>query len=296
MISWIKRNKILVILFLVVSYFIWDKYRYQIPMMNRTMDASVSLGGIAPEMGMMVKSIAPGIPTQDYYEPVSDSQNRLVIQNSNLSLVVNNVREVGDKIIEYSKSKGGFMVDASYNRPDESSFGTITVRVPTADLDSTLDYFRGLSVKVTNEYIQGTDVTEQYTNIDERLVTLEKTKAKYEEILNSATDVQDILQVQQQIIYLQDQIDSYTGQKIALEKNAELTKVTAYLSSDELSLPYAPDNKFRPNVIFKLAVRSLFGSLQNMGEFIIWASVYSLIWIPVLVIVYYVRKYLSKKV
>jgi len=41
------------------------------------------------------------------------------------------------------------------------------------------------------------------------------------------------------------------------EQSAKLTKITVYLSTDELSLPYAPTNQWRPLVIVKEAFRSL---------------------------------------
>lgn len=307
MLTWLKNNKFLVLVLLLLAFFGFEKYRYYLPqpltLQNTAMPESASfgyggdamMGAPAADMAVGKSLISPMPPTRDYYEPVSDAANRMVIQNSNMSLLVSDVRETGDKIIDFAKSKGGFMVDASYNRPDESAFGTITVRVPTQELDSTLEFLRSSAVKVTNEYIQGTDVTEQYTDIEERLATLEQTKSKFEEILNSATQVQDILQVQQQLIYIQDQIDSYVGQRDALEKNASLTKITAYLSSDELSLPYTPDQKFRPNVIFKLAVRSLLLTLQNFGEFAIWAVVYSVIWIPAIILFVFTRRYLKRR-
>lgn len=304
MFAWIKNNKFLVLVLLLLAFFGFEKYRYYLPqpltLQRGSYEESMGYGGIstmgAPAMDMAVgKSLIAPAPGGDYYEPVSDAANRLVIQNSNLSLLVSDVRATGDKFVDFVKSKGGFMVDASYNRPEESAFGTITVRVPTKELDNTLTFLRESAVKVTNEYIQGTDVTEQYTDIEERLATLEKTKAKFEQILDSATEVQDILQVQQQLIYIQDQIDSLVGQRDALEKNASLTKITAYLSSDELSLPYTPDQKFRPNVIFKLAVRSLLLTLQNFGEFVIWALVYSVIWIPAIILFVFGRRYIRKR-
>ena len=57
--------------------------------------------------------------------------------------------------------------------------------------------------------------------------------------------------------HYQSQIDSYKGQQDALKKNAQLAKLTIYLSTDEIALPYAPSETFRPQIIFKLAVRGI---------------------------------------
>jgi hypothetical protein len=197
--------------------------------------------------------------------------------------------------VNYAEKSGGFMVTSSFNRPEESPFATVTVRVPSDKFKETLEYFRSLSIKVTNETLYGQDVTEQYTDIEARIATLEKTKVKFEEILNTATRIQDILQVQREIISLQTQIDSYVGQRIALEENVAYTKITVYLSTDELALPYTPDKAFRPNVIFKLAVRSLVGSLRGIAEKLIWVGVYSVIWIPVLLIYIGLKRWKDKR-
>lgn len=299
-VEWVKRNRLLSVLLLLVGYYIYKTYFGSFMMLGVRQNMGYSPDYAITESSQAYGSAGMGgdaflaeksmMPSPAFYEGVSDSANRLVIQNSNLSLLVEDVRQSGEKIIDFAKSKGGFMVDSSYNRPEESAFGTITVRVPTTELDSTLSFLRTLAVKVTNENIQGTDVTEQYVDIDERLATLTKTKVKFEQIMDSATEVQDIIQVQQQLIYIQEQIDSLVGQKDALEKNASLTRVTVYLSTDELALPYTPDEKFRPNVVFKLAVRGLLTTFQGIGENAIWIAVYSVIWIPVLAVLYFVTR------
>jgi hypothetical protein len=170
----------------------------------------------------------------------------------------------------------------SYNRPTESPFAAITIRIPTAKLDDALNYIRSLSIKVTSENLVGTDVTDEYVDIEASLATLGKTKEKFEEILEKVITVTDILTVQRELISLQQQIDALIGQKKSIENNAKLTKITVYLSTDELALPYAPDKAFRPNVIFKLAVRSLLNTFRAGAETGIWIGVYSVIWAPII--------------
>lgn len=223
------------------------------------------------------------------------SSDRLVVQNSNLSLVVDDVRSTGDRIVKHVVDNGGFMVTTSYNRPEESPFATITLRIPSARLNETLEFFRAQAIKVTNENQVGEDITDQYVDIEARLETLEQVKAKFEGILGSATQVQDILTVQREIINTQTQIDNLKGQKKALEENASFSKVTVYLSTDELSLPYTPDDKFRPQVVFKLAVRSLLNTLRLVGEAAIWFVVYAVLWVPVVFIVIGYNRWQKKR-
>jgi hypothetical protein len=206
-------------------------------------------------------------------------------------LVVDDVRQKADQVLDYVQGKGGYMVSSSIRRPEEVPFGTIVVRVPSQELRPTLDHLRGLAVKVTSEYLSGRDVTDQYIDLEERLETLNKTKTKFEGILDQATEVEDILNVQRELINLQKQIDNLKGHQQYLEKTAENAKITVYLSTDEWSLPYAPEGEaFRPRVIFKQAVRSLVLSFRKLGKAGIWIAVYAPIWLPVLFLIWWWKK------
>ncbi len=300
MINWIKQNKVTTLLIVLLLLFIGKDYLFNTSLFqlrapkSELMYGEVGDVGLAPsalpEAGGGVASLIPrqeAAPTED--------ENRLVVEESSMSLVVKSVRETNDQIIDQAKSVGGYMVSSSITNPEEAPFATVVVRVPADNFRSVLDHFRSLAVKVTSERILGTDVTDQYVDLEARLATLEKTKTKFEEIMDKATEVQDILNVQRQLIYIQDQIDALKGQQKYLEQTAKLAKVTVYLSTDEYALPYASSEAFRPAVIFKLAVRSLVGALRGLAKALIWIGVYAVIWVPAGLILFFARKWWKKR-
>lgn len=300
MIDWVKKNKLITLIIVVLLYLIIKEYLpgyfFGITPLQKTYQAPMGeLGaiediGYAPAVGGEIG--IPPIPSREYAP--TETGERLVVEESTMSLVVTSVREISDKIIDQAKSVGGYMVSASLTNPEEAPFATVVVRIPAENFRAALDYFRSLAVKVTSERILGIDVTDEYVDIEARLATLEKTKAKFEEILERATAIQDILDVQRQLIYIQDQIDSLKGRQKYLEQTAKLSKITVYLSTDEFALPYAPTEAFRPRVIFKLAVRSLVRALRGIAKALIWIGVYAVIWIPVGMIAYFVRRRMKK--
>jgi hypothetical protein len=298
MVAWIKTHKLISFLLLVII-FLLVKNNFNFPSLQTSTRSGLYKysGGIdsAQPVGEFKSLTAPSVSQYDASNEAVSATSRMVIQESNMSLLVKDVRDSGDKILAFTKNNGGYMVYASYTRPSENPFATITVRVPTNKLDQSLKYFKSLAIKVTNENLDGTDITDQYTDIEARLATLKKTQAKFEEILDKATKIQDILEVQREIINLQAQIDSYVGQQKAMEKNAEMTKIVIYLSTDEIALPYTPDNVFRPDVTFKYAVRSLLTNLTKVAEASIWIIVYLPVIIIVVLIYIFVRKWLKKR-
>jgi len=286
--GWIKTHKLIILLSLVIIYLLLNSS----PSTNiQTSVDRFTTGGIVSEKTLgfsPVQSIpAPGGTS---LQTAPQTNNRMVVKESSLSLLVSKVVETQKKIIDAVVKNGGFMVSSDLSNPQDIPTATVVVRFPTQKLDQMLEYFKSISVKVISQNLQGEDVTDQYTDLQAQLDTLNKTKGKFEQIMDKATQIQDILEVQRELINIQSQIDSVKGQEQYLQKTTQMAKVTIYLSADELNLPYAPSEAWRPQVIFKQAVRSLLNSMRSLGSLAIWIAVYAVIWVPVLLIILFIRK------
>jgi hypothetical protein len=220
----------------------------------------------------------------------STSQERMVVTETSMSLVVKNVQEAVGKLKLTAEQAGGFMVNYYVSSPLENASGNVVVRVPSKSLDAVLAAYRAIGVRVTNERVVGTDVTDQYEDLDAKLKVMYETKAKFEEIMDQAVQIQDIVNIQERLISLQRQIDDLVGQQKYLEKTAALAKVTVYVSTDQYSLPYSPAQPWRPDAVFNSAVRSLVVNLRSLGSAAIWLAVYSVFWVPVVGVVWWFRR------
>jgi hypothetical protein len=300
---WIKRNKLSAFLLAVIVLFVFAgvsssvKKSRSFTMSNGLSEqATLDYAPVASDGMMVSKSRANVMPSAGGgIEPQPQISNRMVIRESNLSLLVKDVAKARDDIIAKAKEFGGYMVTSQTSNPGETKSATVVVRVTGDKLTTMLETLRGMAVKVVSEELSGTDVTDQYVDVEKRIAILEKTMAKFVSILDQAKEISDITNLNQQIIYIQDQIDSLKGSQMALAKNAELARVTIYLSTDEIALPYAPDSTWRPNVIFKLAVRGLVTDLRWFGEMGIWVAVYAVIWLPIVIAIYFIRKFVKNR-
>ncbi len=297
-VNWIKNNKLssvlllgIVILYLTAQVgFFAPRYQYGDYSASGE-DFGFSVGSVKPEMGRSLPSILP-IPDQGI--PPSDSPLRMVVAQTDLSLVVNDVRQAADAIAQKTETIGGFMVSRSLSQPEEAPYGYISLRVPAEKAEEAIGHFRGLAIKVVSENVSADDVTDQYEDIDKKLTTLEQTKLRLEEIMDQATEINDILSAQREIINLQNQIDSLIGRQEYLEKTAQFSLITIHLSTDELALPYQPTETFRPLVIFRQALRSMILTMRDFAGALIWLGVYGAIWIPV-ILAFIIFKYFYKK-
>lgn len=238
-------------------------------------------------------SLGGGFP--DYFPPAQappapEVKDRLVFKESHLSLLVKDVSQTLEAIQARTVELGGYLVESNLTNPQEAGQGDITVRVPQEKLGEALNFFRTLAVKVVSENLRGQDVTDEYVDIEARLTPLLKNKARFEEIMAREEKIEDILRIQQEIINLQNQIDSLRGQQNYLRQTAKMAKLTIFLSTDELILPYAPSQPWRPEAIFKQAVRSLLTNLQRTGTVAIWLGVYVAIWLPIAAAIFLLRR------
>lgn len=290
-IEWIKKNKLTAVLLLIIvvsllrNSFFGQSYSYS-PTPQYDSNIGLSQGSMKASLPFQV----PPNPMTGGGSSVIPQQDRMVVKNSNLSLMVKDVVAVQKAIIDKAVELGGYMVSSNVSNPQDAASATVTVRVPANRLKDTLDYFRGLAVKVVSENLDGVDITDQYSDNEAQLAILNTTKNKFEEILDKATQVEDILTVQREIVNLQTQIDQIKGQQKYYQQDANFTKITMYLSTDELGLPYAPSESWRPAVVFKEAVRSMLLSIQKLGNLVIWLVVYTVIWVPAIVIIFIYKK------
>src|SRR3989344_7145682 len=149
--TWVKKHITTLLLGAVILILLWILFDQQVGLQPFSSDSLPTTSDQTTTVGSRENLT----PQRSSFETGNKTNNteRITVKNSNISLLVTDVKKTGENILSYTKDKGGYMVEVSYNRPSESPFGTITVRVPTEKLDETLKYFRGLGIKVTNEHL-----------------------------------------------------------------------------------------------------------------------------------------------
>lgn len=301
--DWIKKNKLstflLVILLIILFKSFFGSRTYVSNSLSRSSPGTMALDSVSTfgEAGMTApqsKSVSSILPPNEV-APQPQITSRMVIQNSDLSLLVTNVTDVRDKIVDFAQQLGGYMVSSNISNPQDAPTANVIIRVPSTKLKETLTFLHAQAIKVVSENLSGTDITDQFVDIEKRIAILTDAKNKFQGILAQAKEINDITNLTSQILNYQNQIDSYRGQQEAMAKEAETVRITIYLSTDEIALPYAPSDTFRPNVIFKLAVRSLVGDLRSLAGNLIWVGVYSVIWLPIILIIWLVWRNVKAK-
>ncbi|GIW62676.1 MAG: hypothetical protein KatS3mg090_0502 [Patescibacteria group bacterium] len=219
----------------------------------------------------------------------SISNDTMYQRNFYVSLTVSDVKVFSERLSAFVESVGGVIIDKSVSFPEENYYGYASFRVPANKLDEVRSFFRDNSLKIVSEVESASDITDNYIDISQRLSRLNDTKERLSKLYDSAKDVADIIEIHKQIQQIETQIESLIGRQRYLQESVDTILVTVYFSSDESRLPFLPDDKFDPVLTFKKAVRQLLVVVYRLIDFAIYSIVFSVIVIPVIVLVYILK-------
>ena len=166
-----------------------------------------------------VTFVDKNIEVDDYEDQnkTEETIERKIIYNASLTLEVDSSQTAKVKILAMTKEYNGFMVRSNTN--------SITVRVPSSDLESALVRFKGLG-KLVNENQSGQDITEQYFDIQLRLDNAEKSRSRYLELLNKAETVEEILKVEVELERLNEKIERFKGKMKSFNNQVDFSKIS----------------------------------------------------------------------
>lgn len=179
----------------------------------------------------------PTSVTVEYESPESSdtaSVERQVIKTVDLSLRVENATSAAEDLAAIASSFGGYVssssvYDSYYYESDVRKQGYVNLRIPAEDLDDALGEIKDLG-EIQSESSSAQDVTEEYIDLNARLSNLEKQEARLLEILDMATTVQDVLEVEKELERVRGEIESLQGKLNYLNSRIDMATVNVHLT------------------------------------------------------------------
>lgn len=213
-----------------------------------------------------------------------EQQQRLIIRNGNISLVVEDTlatKEAIEDMVNEMAGEGAFVVSSNQydSGSEELPYIDMQIRVPSTRFDEVMDRMADMAVDVTNRNESGQDVTEEYVDLQARLESLEAARQRLLEIMENAQTTEDLLQAEQQLTQREAEIESIKGRMQYLSESARLSSISISLQPYILSQPV--DSTWRPAETLRRALGDFVESLEDFGDFAIYSSIVCLPWILV---------------
>ncbi len=155
------------------------------------------------------------VPQQEFAVETAD---RKIIKDGNMSVRVTDLKGAKAGIDSLLKRfKGYYAGDNYYTLSDRTGF-SLNIRIPSSDFDRFIAAIEAGGGEITDKRINTRDVTDQYVDIETRLVNKREYLARYRELVRRAATVKDILEVEERIRNLEEEIESAEG-RLRLLKN-----------------------------------------------------------------------------
>jgi hypothetical protein len=263
--------------------------------------AAYDSAGYAPSVAMMPvnnKAVSDesfgGVGTSG--SVVLPDTNRMIVKNGSVSVVVKDVLESVKNITSYTEGHKGFVVQSNNYKSGTIPYGVVTIRVPASEFEGTITYVKTLG-NVVSENITGTDVTEEYVDLEGQLKNLQAAEQQFLAIMKRADKIADILAVQNELTRVRGQIEGIQGRMKYLKETADMSSITVNLSTDPSALPVVDKdtNTWKPVAVIKEALRSLVEVGKGVLNFLIWVVIFSPVWGGLIVLVRWVYRRMSRK-
>lgn len=169
--------------------------------------------------------------------------DRKIIQSTSIDIHVEDVGFNFQEIINIATANGGFVASSTFSNVDDGQVADLTIRVPSDRYQSVLFQIRGLG-EVQRESSDSNDVTEEFTDLQARITTLQATERRYLELLAEADGINEILLVQDRLDSVRGQIEQIQGRINLLENLTDLTTITVHLRPEAAAaVTPAPDGE-----------------------------------------------------
>lgn len=218
-------------------------------------------------------------------EEFSNTEQK-ILKNGSITAQVDNAEETAEKITNLASRLKGFTQSSNiYESSTGAKSGTIVIRIPVNSFEAAFSEIKTLATVVVSESVSGQDVTEQYVDMQSRLKNKQAEETQYLEILEQASDIEDILMVTEYLGWVRQEIEQLQGRLNYLENLTSMSTITAFISEDEKI--QIPVDKWRPIETVRLSFRAMIAGLQGLSTIAIWLVMFAaLIALPIGIVVF----------
>lgn len=200
-----------------------------------------------------------------------------VIRTASLELEVDDPAAAVAAITREAERVGGFVASANLTQGEDDQLrGSMTLRVPTTQMTTTLEALERLAVDVPRRELGSQDVSEEYADIEAQLRNLRELETQFLALLD---EVRENNGTPEQILSLFERIRGIRGEIERLQGRQQLLDDRVELATIDLQITPAPDaapvvaEGWRPGATFREAAGTTVAAFRTIAEIGIWFGV-----------------------
>lgn len=182
-----------------------------------------------------------------------------------------------------------YEVEDLQNNDQKISYN-LKIRIPSDNFEKLINAIETGKDEITSKSIQARDVTEEYVDIETRLINKRGYLKRYQELLTRAKSVEDVLAIEENIRTLEEEIESKVGRLKYLSDQIAFSTLDLNLYKEKEYVYKTPrEDKFSERV-----KKASSDGWSSIVEFSIWIiNIWPVITI-MLISIFFVRKFIKR--
>lgn len=237
----------------------------------------VSLDNLAPPEIEITKFTPPKIVKDEEVRDLDNATNEIlgnntslnkkkIIKDGNISIKTNEINSSKKVIDGYVKKMKAYYESEDLQNNDESTSYELKIRVPADSFELLIYNIENGDNEIINKSVKARDITEEYIDIETRLLNKRTYLKKYNDLLVKASTVKDILAIEENIRKLQEEIESKAGKLKYLNDQVSFSTLVIYLYKEKAFVyKPQPQDKF-----FERVKSALSNGWSSVVNFVLW--------------------------
>ncbi len=216
------------------------------------------------------KSARGLVSSSDMMPPIGDdeavpSDDSRVIRNGSLDIVVGNIDAAMTKVQQIAAVASGVIARSQFwneSGDSEQQVGTVTVRVPASQFDTTFDALKDMATEVSSQSTSTRDVTAEFVDLNAQLVNKKRQESRLGELFDKAEKVEDLLRIERELSRVRGEIERLEGRLRYMEARTDYSTITVNMRED-VKVATVTERQWRPAVVARKAVNGLMSDVEN---------------------------------
>ncbi|QYR24208.1 DUF4349 domain-containing protein [Paenibacillus sp. sptzw28] len=155
----------------------------------------------------------------------ADGFSRKLIYHANVTMEVSDYSKAQTSVNNIIHLSGGYILQFSDQKSASELGGTYTIKIPASGFQTFLGQLEKLKHTQFERSMKGTDVTEEYVDLDSRLKARKVVEARLLAFMDKATRADDLLKFSNQLGDVQMEIEQIKGRMRYLDQNVAFSTI-----------------------------------------------------------------------
>lgn len=177
------------------------------------------------------------------------ASHRKLIKNGEIKFKTANIKKSKELISKTVQKLDGYISKENSSNYNGTQYSTMIIRVYSDKFEKLVHDVASKADNIEYKHIDINDVTEEYTDIEARIKAKKALEERYKELLKKAGKVSEMLEIEQQIGYLREEIESKEGRLNLLKDRISLSTLKVIFYHKDKVAPIVVEDE--PNAIVR---------------------------------------------